>query len=208
MNEPESIHPWSTIWRDPRGTIRQIVEVNPNHSLILLAVFGGLGNALNYCSSFGLGSEMELSEIFALCILIGPLSGFLSIFMWSWLLGFSTRFLGGIASKQELRAGVAWSWAPIVYLLPLWGVKYILFQDELFRLEKPYMEAHAFLSGINGLFGMVDFLVAIASLFILFNVIAEVAGLSIWKSIGAFAVVMLALSVPAFLLLQSVAPMQ
>ena len=69
------------------------------------------------------------------------------------------------------------------------------------------MESHALLSGMNGFFGLVDFLVAIVSLFILFNAVAEVAALSIWKSIGAFAAVMLALSIPAFLLLQAVVPM-
>ncbi len=207
MNEPEHIKPWSTIWRDPRGTIRQIVEVNPNHSLIILAVFGGLGNAFSYASGFGLGAAMDVSEIIALCIFIGPLSGFISIFLWSWLLSFSCRFLGGAASKQELRAAVAWSWAPVVYLLPLWGVKYILFRHELFTVDKPFIHAHQFLTGLHGIFGVVDFIITMFSLFILFNAVAEVNGFSVWKSIGAIAIVMLALSVPAFLLLQSVAPM-
>ncbi len=207
MNEPEHITPWSTIWRDPRGTIRQIVEVNPNHSLIILAVFGGLGNAFSYASGFGLGAAMDVSEIIALCILIGPLSGFISIFLWSWLLSFPSRFLGGVASKKELRAAVAWSWAPVVYMLPLWGVKYILFRDELFSVEKPFIQAHQFLAALHGIFGIVDFFITMFSLFILFNAVAQVNGFSVWKSIGAIAIVMLALSAPAFLLLRSLGPM-
>ena len=173
----------------------------------MLAALGGLGNAFSYASSFGLGDTMELSEIIALCLLMGPVSGFISIYLWSWLLSYSSRLFGGIATRLELRVAVTWSWAPVVYLLPLWGVKLILFREEMFRLEKPFAEANAFLSGLQGLFGIVDFLVAIFSLFILVSAIAEVNGFSSWKSIGAFALVLLALSVPAFLLLQAAAPM-
>ena len=207
MNEPESLHPWSTIWRDPRGTIRQLVELNPKHSLIILAVFGGLGNAFSYASNFGLGAAMDTREVLALCLLIGPPSGFLSIYLWSWLLSYASRFLGGIAARQELRTAVAWSWAPVVYLLPLWGVKFILFRHELFQTEKPFIEAHQILSGLYGLFGVVDFFVTLISFFILFNAIAEVNGFSIWRSVGAFAIVMLILLAPALLLMRAVAPM-
>jgi len=207
MNKPESLNPWSTIWRDPRGTIRQILEVNPKHGLIILAVFGGLGNAFSYASNFGLGATMSTREVLALCLLVGPPSGFLSIYLWSWLLSYSSGFLGGIGTRQELRTAVAWSWAPVVYLLPLWGVKLILFRNELFRTDKPFIEAHQILSGLVGLFGVVDFLITLVSLFILFNAIAEVNGFSIWRSVGAFAIVMLALFVPALLLMQAVAPM-
>lgn len=207
MNDPESIHPWSTIWRDPRGTIRRIVEVNPRHSLIVLASLGGLGNALSYAANFGLGSMMEVGEVIALCLLVGPASGFISVYLWGWLLSYTSRFLGGMAVKEELRAAFAWSWAPVVYLLPLWGVKYIFFRNEIFLMEKPFVESVAFLSGLQGLFGFIDFIIALFSLFILFNALSEVNGFSIWRSIGAFAIVMLALSLPALLLMQAVAPM-
>lgn len=208
MNEgnQDNFNPWLSIWWNPRGTIRHLVETSPTKNLLLLIIGGGVGNALSYAAGFALADMMALTRMLLLCFVAGPLSGFISLFLWSWLLEKTSRLLGGGASREVLRTAVAWSWAPIVYLLPLWGVKYILFRKELFESEKPFIEAHQFLSGLLGLFDMLDFFITMVSIFILFNAVAEVNGFSIWRSIGAIAVVLLIMTIPALLLLRFVSP--
>lgn len=207
MNEPQKNRPWATIWLDPRGTIRQIIDTEPNKHLMLLIILGGLGNAFSYAANFGMADMTSFTQAVVLCLVAGPLSGFFSVYLWGWLLQFSSKFFGGFASRRDLRIAVAWSWAPVVYLLPLWGVKYILFKQEIFKTEKPFIEAHQFLSGLLGFFDMLDFFVTMFTLFILFNAVAEVNGFSIWKSIGSIGAVLVLMTIPAILVLRYFAPM-
>ncbi|MBN1482355.1 hypothetical protein EH223_09970 [candidate division KSB1 bacterium] len=205
-NNQNNINPWASIWRNPRGTIRHLVDTSPNKNLLLLVIGGGIGNALSYAAGFALADVMAVNTMVLLCFLAGPLSGFISLFLWSWLLDLTLKLFGGRATRQELRTAIAWSWAPIVYLLPLWGIKYILFRRELFESEKPFIEAHQFLNGLLGVFDMLDFFIAMFSIYILFNTVAEVNRFSIWRSIGAIGVVLLIMTIPALLVLRFVSP--
>ncbi|MBN1561202.1 YIP1 family protein [candidate division KSB1 bacterium] len=207
QDESTTFNPWKSIWLDSRATIRHIIETDPNRSLVLLIVFGGLANALNYAANFGLGDMMSFNQVLALCLIAGPLSGFINVYIWSWLLGISAKLFGGAATQRDMRRAVAWSWAPLVYLLPLWGVKYILFRQEIFKSERPFIEAHSFLRSLHGLFDTVDFFIALLTIFILFNTVAEVNGFSIWKSVGTIGVVLLILTLPALLLMRFFAPL-
>jgi hypothetical protein len=206
MNELPKINPWKTIWFNSRETIRYIIDADPNRNLILLIICGGLGNALQYTANFGMADTMSFDAILALCLVAGPLSGLIGIYLWSWLLGFSVRFFGGVATRWEMRRAIAWSWAPTVYLLPLWGVKYILFRQEIFKSEQPFIDAHTFLHSLLGLFDAFDFFIAMWTIFILFNTVAEVNGFSILKSMASIGIVLLAMTLPALLLVRFLAP--
>ena len=95
------------IWRDPRGTIRYIVDINPNRGLMVLAVLGALGNALGSAANFGMRAMLSTSAVISLCFIAGPVSGFIRIFLWSRLLSLVTLLGGGVANTQKLRAAVA-----------------------------------------------------------------------------------------------------
>ncbi|MBN1466558.1 YIP1 family protein [candidate division KSB1 bacterium] len=206
MNELPKFDPWKTIWFNARATIRQIIDIDPNRSLLVLIVFGGLANALHYAANFSIADAMSFSDVLILCLVAGPLSGFIGLYLWGWLLGFSARFFGGVATQREMRRAIAWSWAPTVYLLPLWGVKYILFRQEIFKSARPFIEAQPFLSSLYSVFNAVDFFVSILTIFILFNTVAEVNGFSIWKSMGAIGMVLIVITLPAMLLIRFFVP--
>jgi hypothetical protein len=203
MNEQnsEKRNPWTTIWLDPRGTIRYVLDTHPMHSFLLLIGIGGIGNVLSSASGYHLGDYLPFNEMIISCLIIGPPAAFISVYLWSWLLSFSTRFLGGSATKQQLRTAFAWSLAPIVYTFPLWGVKYILFRQELFTTEKSFIDAHQFLENLFGFFQGVDFIISLFTFYILINAVAEVSGFSFWRSIGSIAIVLLIMTIPALFLL-------
>ncbi|RPI02638.1 MAG: hypothetical protein EHM72_03700 [Calditrichaeota bacterium] len=198
--------PWSMIWLNPRLVIRQVLLENPHYSMKRLIIGGGIGQAFSYAVSFGLGQVYSTAEVIAIVLLLGPISAFISLALWAWLLSLICRWFGGKASRQELRVAVAWSWAPIVYLLPMWGVRYILFRDELFLPHHPFVEAHAILNGIYSFFNGIDFLISFVSLFILFQTIAEVNSFTVWRSLGSVAVMMLLLMLPVLFLVKYVLP--
>jgi len=206
-NGTEHKSPWTTIWYDPRGTIRYLVEHNPMQSFVLLIALGGVGNVLSYASSYGLADMIPFNQMIVFSFIAGPIGAFISLYLWSWFLGITTHLWGGQATKQGIRTSIAWSMAPVVYMLPLWGVKYILFRQELFSAEKPFMNAHEFLSGLAGLFEVIDVLISLFSFYILINAIAEVSGFSFWRSIGSIGAVILILTVPALFLIRFLMPM-
>lgn len=206
MNEPKQIKPWSSIWFNPRGTMREILATHPKQYLLVLVLGGGIGQAFNYASSFYLGDTLPFGQVVGMCLILGPLAALISLYLWGWLLGWTSRLLGGIATAPELRIAVAWSWAPIVYLLPMWGVRYILFREEMFTSQRPFIESHEILSGLFGFFEAIDFIISIMSLFILFNTVTEVNKFSVWRSIAAIGLLMILLTIPLLLLVSVVSP--
>lgn len=196
-------NPWKRIWKNPRGAIRGIVETDPNRQLLIFVVFGGIAHALSYASAAGLGEAFTISELIGLIALVGPLSGFVSLWLGSWLLTLITQRLGGAAPKEHNRAALAWSWAPIVYLLPLWGIKYILFREELFLTDRSFLQSEPLLNGLWVFLDVVDFGVAIWSLIILFSALAEVNRFDLWRGVVAYLVMSLLLLLPVLLLMMA-----
>jgi len=194
-------NPWKTIWLNPKATIRYIVEEQPNKHYILLMVLGGIAHALNYASAMNLGDIISVQEALIMCALLGPLSGFITLSLGGWVLHWISLRLKGQATLHETRLSMAWSWAPVVYLLPLWGIKYILFRNELFTSDKSYLESEPFLNGLYGFFSIVDFLITIISLYILFSALSEVNRFSVWKSLGAYLLMTLVFTIPVLILL-------
>ena len=197
------LNPWKSIWTNPRGTIRSIVETDPNHQLLVFVIFGGIAHALSYASAAGLGEAFKLSELIGLVALVGPLSGFVSLWLGSWLLTLITQRLGGAAPKEHNRAALAWSWAPMIYLLPLWGIKYILFRKELFLTDRSYLQSEPLLNGIWVVLDVVDFGIAIWSLIILFSALSEVNRFELWRGVVAYLIMSLLLLLPVMLLLMA-----
>jgi len=197
-------NPWSTIWFKPGETIRRIVDTNPQYQLPLLMVLGGIGQTLS--NAKGMGEMFPVSTLILICILSGPLSGFLSLYISGFLLHWACKKFGGTATREQVRAVIAWSWAPIVYTLPLWGVKYILFRDELFTMKKTFIESHTMLTVLYELINFVDFAIVILYLYILFAGLSEVNRISVIRSIGAAILVSVLIGLPLLLLLMFMAP--
>ena len=202
MNQQnKKMNPWATVWYNPRGTIRHLVETNQMHSFMLLITLGGWGNALSYSASYGVVDFMPLGQMLLFCVVAGPVAALIGVYLWSWLLGWSSRMMGGTANRTELRTGIAWSLAPVVYMLPLWGIKYILFRQELFQSDKPFIESHQFLSALYGFFQVIDIFISVYSFFILLSALMELNKFSVWRSIGALGIAFLIMAIPLLLLL-------
>jgi len=206
-NTNDSGNPWNTIWLDPRTTIRTIVNENPQKSLLFLTLLGGIANTISYMSAAHLGDEFAISELFGLSVLIGPLSGVFAVFVGGWLLTHITKRLGGMATLAENRAALAWSWVPVVYLLPMWGVRFILFRNELFSVDKVFIESHAFFSTLWGFFEIYDFGISLWCLFILFTALSEVNYFSVWKGVASYFIMSLLFVLPMLILLYFFGPM-
>ena len=197
---------WYSIWLKPKETIRDIVDTNPKQHMMLLAVLGGLSQSLASTSSLGFGKMIPVNEILMLSIFTGPLTGFFYVFAIGWFLHNILIRLGGTAEIIETRSVIAWSWVPIASTIPLWGVKYILFRDELFKIEKPFLESQPMLSSLSGLLQFVDIVLFIWTVIILIAGLSEVHKTPIGKTIGAFLILNLIMFIPSILLMSLCSP--
>jgi hypothetical protein len=59
-DDAEPDNPWLSIWTKPRATVRYLVKNDPDRHVPLLAVLGGIANALGRASQRSLGDQMPL----------------------------------------------------------------------------------------------------------------------------------------------------
>src|ERR1700722_4302594 len=105
-------NPWLSIWIHPRETIRAIIETHLKYGFLILCVFNGLPMALNFAQNFSLVSVFPTWSIVVAALVICPFLGYISIYISSWLLSITGKWVGGKGAFQPIRAAVAWSNVP------------------------------------------------------------------------------------------------
>lgn len=201
-------NPWTSMWLDPRGTIRSIVDTDPHYRVLLLAILGGFSQTLSNAAGMSLGDKVPIPSLFLLILLSGPVNGLLSLYVGGFVLHWVSAKLGGQSTREEIRAAIAWSWVPLVSTLPLWIVKYILFRDELFLSKKTLIESQPLASTLYSVIGFIDVAIAIWSLLLLYNAIGEVNRFSSWRGIAAVLLAGIIITLPVMIIISTcMAPM-
>ncbi|MES2274148.1 MAG: YIP1 family protein [Chlamydiota bacterium] len=183
MSESRSHSPWISIWVRPRATIARIVTENPNRSLWLLAAIYGFSSVLNLFQSASLGSFLGPLPILILALILSPFWGYATFAIWSWVVMWTGKIFKGRGDFPTIRAAYAWSCVPLIINVPLWLLMIVLFGQELF-LNFP--EGHLLSQGQITLLFLIliaKVVLAIWSLIIYLNTLAEVQQYSILRAI-------------------------
>lgn len=176
-------NPWLSIWTHPRATIARIVAENPNRSLWWLAGIYGFCSLLNMFQSMFLGASVHVVGIVILAVVLAPFWGWINFSVWSAVVNWVGKWFKGRGSFITVRSAYAWSCVPILLNIPLWLLMVVLFGHQLF-LNFP--NAHLMpQSHVILLFTIlvIKVVLAIWSLVIYLNTLAEVQGYSILKAI-------------------------
>lgn len=203
--QQQPLSPFLSIWVQPRATIRKIVETDPTRHVLLLAMLAGIGQALDRAVSRSTGDSLPLLVILAICILLGPVGGIISLYLSGAIFRWTSSWLGGQASPDEVRAAIAWSSVPTIFILPLWIPQLLIFGEELFTTTTPRLDANPILAILLLGFALVEIGVGIWALVILLNSLGEVNRFSAWKALGAVILGILVLLVPILCLVGVVA---
>lgn len=196
----ENHNPWLTIWTRPKNTVARIVQENPNRSLWWLAAIYGFCSLLNLFQSMALGNAMGIVGIFALAVIFSPIYGYISFSIWSGFVYWVGKWFKGQGSFREVRCSYAWSCVPILINIPLWIIMASLFGNQLFMNT---LSANALpKTEVFLLFAILiaKVVVAIWSLVIFLNALAEVQKYSMVRSIFNVIVAALILGVIFFIL--------
>ena len=176
--------PWLSIWTKPRATIRRIVDENPKRSLWLLAAIYGFSSLLNSFQSVSLGFTLGLIPLVLVALILSPIWGFAVFSVWSWVISWTGRWLKGEGDFQKVRAAYAWSCVPLAVNDLLWLAMILFFGLPLF-LNFP--EHHYLTDGLATLLFAIligKVVLAIWSLVIYLNALAEVQRFSVLRAIG------------------------
>lgn len=177
------MNPWLSIWTKPRATISHIVAQNPNRSIWILAWIYGFCSLMNMFQSLEMGTKLNTAAILLLSIVVAPLWGWVSFTVWSWFVSVVGKWFKGQGSFQAVRASYAWSQVPIILNIPLWLLMVILFGHQLF-LNFP--NAHLLPDTLVTLMFVIlvaKVVLAVWSLVIYLNALAEVQSFSVLKAI-------------------------
>ena len=177
-----SITPFFTIWTEPSATIRRIVETDPTRNVIALAAIGPAVGALANQWSKALGETAKLSVLWpievAFAVAFAAVLGVVSLFISGAILRWSGGLLGGVASRVEMRAALAWSQMPAI------AAEVILLMAVLQGIPIPHPTAAAMLQ-IDPPFykvGVVEGVLAIWGSIVGLYCIAEVHRFSAWRA--------------------------
>lgn len=189
-------NPWFSIWLRPRATIQQIIDSDPRRLVLVLAAAGGIVEALNRASAKSMGDNLGIPAIFLGAIVLGAISGILSLFIFGALIRWTGRWLGGTASHEQVRAAIAWSLVPYLWVSLMWIPELLLFGEEMFTTEMPRMDADPSLAfAFLGLL-LVEFIGGVWALVVYMKCLGQVQGFSAWKALGNFLLTVLVFVVP------------
>ena len=187
----------------PRATIQKIVDKNPEDSVILLACLAGISNVLLRANDRGMGDTMELFDIILLSLILGPFSGVISLYVGSYLIHWTGKWIGGTSSLQNIRAAMAWASIPMVLTLLLLIPEIIVFGEEMYTTQTPIMDSSTSLLYAFVIFGVgvIYGILGIWSFILYLHCLGQVQGFSLLKTFGNILLAGLVIYIPIVLLL-------
>lgn len=174
----QTLNPWFSMWTKPRATIQQIVDTDPKHLVLVLAAAFGFNVMLGL--GVGLKDDIDLlwPEILFGAAIFGPIYGiFILYIFFGWIVYETGKWINGKASPQNIRAAVAWSYVPVIWMMILWLPKLALLDQETSIAGA--MRTIPLLS----LFAIIDTAVGIWGLVIFTKCVGQVQGFSAWKAL-------------------------
>lgn len=192
----QTLNPWLSMWTRPRATIQQIIEENPERLVLLLAAIGGISEVLDRASVKSLGDKMELTMIFVMAALAGPVIGISGLYIGGALLHWTGGWIGGKAPAVNIRAAMAWSNVLLIWALLLWIPSVALFGSEVFATETPRIDANPSLAYVLIGLAAIELVIGMWAFVAFLKCLGQVQGFSAWKALGNTALAGLVVGVP------------
>lgn len=195
MSEPESptLNPWIRMWVHPRTTIQWVVDSNPRRRVLILAGLMGVAGSisillptLHSILGWPLGLSLGVPTVM--------LTGIGVLYLVSVVLGWTGRWIGGLATDEKLRAALAWSGIPMVGGLLFWIPRSVWIE--------PWLRSSGWgareLMLVSG-FLFFDLMLNVWATVLLLGALAQVQGFSAGKALANLALAACVLAVPLIL---------
>ena len=186
IDDAPAEHPIVTIWEAPRATIRRIVATDARRWVNPLFFLYGATTALRMAPRIG-----ELTDTAWPVAVVGVAAGLANLpgsHLSAWVTRWFGARLGGVASRRDVAAVMAWSGVPsIVGSVVIFVAQLALFGTEIFSSEQPTMAAASPL--VTTSFWIASLVVNAWSGTILLVGFAEVNRFSLARAIATYAII-------------------
>jgi hypothetical protein len=176
--------PFVTMWLSPRDTVRSIVSSDPTYLVIPLAAATGVAQALDRAVGKNAGDVISLPVILLIVMIGGPIGGVIGLHLGAALLQFTGKWLGGTATREEMRTAMAWGGVPALWGGLLWIPIIALAGNSIFKSDIEAEDVNGIALLLSGAMLLVQVATAIWAMFTSLQAIAEVQGFSAWKAAG------------------------
>lgn len=197
---PPLLNPWFSMWTKPRTTMQQIIEHDPQRFILPLVMLAGVQQVLDRASFKSLGDKFDWPTIVMIALVAGPVAGIIGLYLFSLVLHWTGKWLGGQASLEHIRAAYAWSSIPVIWMLLQWPPAILVFGQDLFTEEMPLVESSMGLSVAMMIYGLIMLIVGIWGFIILLKCLGQVQQFSAWKALGNMLVSILIFVIPVIFL--------
>lgn len=177
--------PWFSIWKSPKETMREILDVDPNRHVLVLSAVAGIVEAFDWATDNNLGDSYSLFVVLLICFASGPIVGLVFVHLVAWLLRKTGNWLGGKASFIETRSAIAWSSVPIIWTLLFWIPAIAIFGNKLFQNVDIDLQSDFLLIPPLIIVAIAAVVIGIWFLFVFFNCLGEAHRFSAWKALAA-----------------------
>ncbi|AIZ63160.1 hypothetical protein PK28_04680 [Hymenobacter sp. DG25B] len=179
--EVRKINPLTQIWFKPKHTLQYILQYSPEKYVPVLLCLGGIDRAIDRASLKDMGDKMSTPSVLFSAILAGGLFGWLSYYLYAWLLSVTGKWLNGQATLSVLKTVLAWSLLPAIFSLVLVVPALAIFGDDVFKSQLVHQSISYQIMWV--FYGLCEVVLGIWTLVILVQGISLVQGFTMGRSI-------------------------
>ena len=188
----------SQIWFRPTDTLNFIINKCPEKYVTVFIVLGALVNSIDKALIRNSNADKTLIEVLPLAIIFGLLLGWISFYIYAFVLSITGEFIGGKSQPKEFRTILGWALIPLISTLILLIPKILIFGDDL--LLKNYYNESVLLTITYFSFTVLEFILGIWSLIILVKGVMIIQEFRLGKSILNIILPILIILIPVFLI--------
>ncbi len=182
------MHPFLASALRPRAGLRAALAQPTERATYLIGALGGAVIAVDLAQVLALGDLYALAPLVLGAIIAGALLGVLRLWAGGWLFALTGSWFRGQGKAREVRAAIAWSCTPSLWVAPLWAVALLLFGRDALTTAS---SADAPVAGMEAA-AMIAWVVlragaALWSFGVWLEQYAEAHGFALWRAAAAWA---------------------
>lgn len=176
---------WVPLIKQPKSAIRLAIDKASGSILFVLAILYGITLFLEQAMNRNAGDTMSVPTILALSVIMGPIIGIISWFLYSLSTYAGTRFFKGTATFKETYKATAWATVPYTTKLALFIPMLLIFRKENFTTETPDIESSFFLLLLFFIALMIGLIMTVYYFMVYSKIIGEIHEIGSWKGFAS-----------------------
>ncbi|MDQ3190226.1 MAG: YIP1 family protein [Bacteroidota bacterium] len=191
---------FTKIWTSPRLVFKYLNDKNYDKFVFTLLILVGIAKTFDRASAKNMGDNMPLIAVLSICIIIGGLLGWISIYICAAVMSWTGKWLNGQGNTNSLVRMISYASIPSSLALIVLIPQIALFGNGMFQSDFNIHEEEMLSIIVFYFTFAIELILVIWTMVIFFIGTSEVQKFSIGKSILNMILSVLVISVPLILI--------